>query len=68
MKYRGPLEQKYNSRIYVGVRLDEPGKAKTKEMLPLTITIHTILRLYHTQSNVLPFKTVENYVRITEIG
>lgn len=24
VKYRGPLEQKYNSRIYVGVRLDEP--------------------------------------------
>ena len=26
VKYRGPLEQKYNSRIYVGVRLDEPGR------------------------------------------
>lgn len=25
VKYRGQLEQKYNSRIYVGVRLDEPG-------------------------------------------
>ncbi|XP_048751898.1 reticulocyte-binding protein homolog 2a-like isoform X3 [Ostrea edulis] len=24
VKYRGQLEQKYNSRIYVGVRLDEP--------------------------------------------
>lgn len=34
MKYRGPLEQKYNSRIYVGVRLDEPGKANTRGIHP----------------------------------
>lgn len=34
VKYRGPLEQKYNSRIYVGVRLDEPGKANTRGIYP----------------------------------
>lgn len=37
VKYRGPLEQKYNSRIYVGVRLDEPGKANTRGIYTQTL-------------------------------
>lgn len=46
VKYRGPLEQKYNSRIYVGVRLDEPGKANTRGIYPdITIVKSSMIYL-----------------------
>lgn len=61
MKYRGPLEQKYNSRIYVGVRLDEPGKANTRGIYPdITIVKSSMF--------VLPTFFAEIDARATEVG